>query len=406
MTRLGDDSEQFRVRISDPGEVAAALPHLLGFRPRESIVLVGLVGATGRVGLTVRADVPAAEATAALAGTLADSIATDDPASVLVAVVSEAPDEPGPSGLDLPHRGLLHAQLLALAERDIPVRDGMLVRDGRWWSYDCRHPCCAPGAGTPLPSGVSALEAASVATGQVVAGDRAELLARIAPVGEPARSTMEALAWRVGDRYARAALADREAVARRSWTTILRAVARCRASHEVAAAPLPDRDVAQVLWALSDVLVRDRALGLAVGEDAAAAEALWTECTRRAPAPLDAAPATLLAVSAWLRGDGAMANVALDRALASRPSYRLARLLRDGLAACLPPEELRTMVRGVAADLAADDSAGGGSAAAGRAPWPSDGRVRAARGAATPPRARARRGKRAPSRTRRSRGRG
>ena len=98
------------------------------------------------------------------------------------------------------------------------------------------------------------------------------------------------------------------------------------------------------------IRVRDRALTLALGEDAPAAEQLWTECTRRAPAPLDAAPATLLAVGAWLRGDGAMANVALERALDSRPTYTLARLLADGLAACLPPAELRAMLASVTAD--------------------------------------------------------
>ena len=31
---------EYEVRISDPGEVAAALPHLLGFRPEESVVVV------------------------------------------------------------------------------------------------------------------------------------------------------------------------------------------------------------------------------------------------------------------------------------------------------------------------------------------------------------------------------
>jgi hypothetical protein len=78
---------------------------------------------------------------------------------------------------------------------------------------------------------------------------------------------------------------------------------------------------------------------------------LWTECTRRGPAPFDAAPATLLAVSAWLRGDGAMANVALERALESRPGYTLARLLAQGLTGCLPPAALRAMVRAAVAGL-------------------------------------------------------
>ncbi|WP_188959520.1 DUF4192 family protein, partial [Modestobacter marinus] len=56
-------------------------------------------------------------------------------------------------------------------------------------------------------------------------------------------------------------------------------------------------------------------------------------------------PATLLAVSAWVRGDGALANVALDRALRSEPSYTFAGLLRSALDACLPPEEMRRLIR-------------------------------------------------------------
>ena len=55
----GMSEHEYEVRISDPGEVAAALPHLLGFRPEESVVVVGLGGPSGgRVGLTVRADLP------------------------------------------------------------------------------------------------------------------------------------------------------------------------------------------------------------------------------------------------------------------------------------------------------------------------------------------------------------
>jgi hypothetical protein len=125
-------------------------------------------------------------------------------------------------------------------------------------------------------------------------------------------------------------------------------VQRCRPGP--AGGPLSDRDVARVLWALADIRVRDRALTLAVGDDAPAAEILWTECTRRGPAPLDAAPATLLAVSAWLRGDGAMANVALERALDSRPTYSFAQLLAQGLTACLPPAQLREMIAATAAE--------------------------------------------------------
>jgi hypothetical protein len=111
------------------------------------------------------------------------------------------------------------------------------------------------------------------------------------------------------------------------------------------AARLSDRQVARLAWGLRDADLRDRALTLALGESAPGAEVVWTELTRRAPTPLDAAPATLLAVSAWLRGDGALANVALDRALGSEPGYTLAGLLRTALDACLPPAVVRQVIR-------------------------------------------------------------
>jgi hypothetical protein len=346
------------VRIADPGELAAALPQLLGFHPHESVLLVGLGGPSGgRVGLTVRGDLPARAASPAVAEALARSVASDDPATVVVAVVSEAPDDddllgrpPGEVGAGLPHRAVVHDAVVALAALGIPVRDTLLVRRGRWWSYDCPHRCCAPDAGTPLPGGVTELQAASVATGVVVEPDRAALQARIRRLDGAAMAAMEALTWRTGDRHARARRADPDAVAERSWATVRRVAARCRPGRD-GVVPVPDRDVARVLWALADVRVRDRALGLALGEDAAAAETLWTECTRRAPAPLDAAPATLLAVSAWLRGDGAMANVALERALDSRPTYSLAVLLAQGLATCLPPAALRELITAACVDL-------------------------------------------------------
>jgi hypothetical protein len=49
-----------RVRLSSPGELIAALPVLIGFHPEDSLVLVGMAGPElrGRVGLTVRVDLP------------------------------------------------------------------------------------------------------------------------------------------------------------------------------------------------------------------------------------------------------------------------------------------------------------------------------------------------------------
>jgi Domain of unknown function (DUF4192) len=408
------------IRIDDTGELAAALPVLVGFRPRESVVLVALGGPDGRrVRLTARVDIPPTQHARQLAGMLAARLAHERPEAAVLAVVSEAsdvaalPDAPASEAAlqhrELPHRTLVHELLLALDAHEVPLREALLVRAGRWWSYDCPQACCAPGAGTPVPGGTSALAAASVVAGQVVARDREELELRIARTGAAQAAAMGATVDAVGEELAELVLhSGRDVAADRYAEWVDAAVARCGA----AGTRLSDHDVARVVWGLRDVRVRDRALGLALDPRAGAAELLWAECTRRAPEPLDAAPATLLAVSAWLRGDGAMARIALDRALDSQPDYVLADLLSRGMDAGLGPRNLRSMVAATQADLGfplgppadLDDLV----ADLMRAVSPDEEvaaaeRVRAARAAATPRRGRARRGKRSRSRTRRPR---
>src|SRR3954468_10767670 len=189
-----DERLRPEVRISDTGEIAAALPALIGFHPHESVLLVALGGPSGgRVGLTVRADIPGRAASPAVSPALARSVATDEPAGGVGAGVSAAADAaeplPGqPAGevvAGLPHRDVVHDLVVALAALGIPVRDALLVRRGRWWSYDCPEPCCAPDGGTPLPAGVTELEAASVVSGVVVERDRAALEGGIAPLDGP-----------------------------------------------------------------------------------------------------------------------------------------------------------------------------------------------------------------------------
>jgi hypothetical protein len=63
-------------------------------------------------------------------------------------------------------------------------------------------------------------------------------------------------------------------------------------------------------------------------------------------APDDAPVCTLLAWTAYARGEGALANVALDRALAGRPDYSLALLLRAALDGGVHPDEVRSLARG------------------------------------------------------------
>jgi len=359
------------VRLGQLGELAAALPTLIGFRPEESLLAVSLHGrdqrgrSQQRLGLTARVDLPPAEVTDVVLAALVRSMLTDRPDAVVLAVVSDATDRlsrplrtrlpDGAPVAELPHRDLIGNAVRRFTDASVPVRDTVLVRRGRWWSYECTEDCCAPGTGTPVPEGPSALDLAATLSGQVVEDDRSALARRIAPVGFLAAAGMARASAEVGQAVAdRTTLAGRSAVAAESWAAVQAAVARVGPGT---VRTIPDRELARLAWGLRDLRVRDRAMGLALGRSAPGAEVLWTELTRRVPPPLDAAPATLLAATAWVRGDGAMANVALERALHSDPGYSLAQLLRTALDACFSPAEVRRLIRDSTTDAGGPDDA-------------------------------------------------
>jgi hypothetical protein len=92
---------------------------------------------------------------------------------------------------------------------------------------------------------------------------------------------------------------------------------------------------------LVHLAVRDDAWARMVPEHRQAHLALWADIVRRADGPWLPAPASLLAFTAWQAGDGTLANIALDRALTADPGYSMALLLRDILAAGVPPSQAR-----------------------------------------------------------------
>ena len=53
------------------------------------------------------------------------------------------------------------------------------------------------------------------------------------------------------------------------------------------------------------------------------------------------APASLLAFTAWQCGEGALANVAIERALGADPAYSMALLLAQAIQTGLPPSSAR-----------------------------------------------------------------
>src|SRR5262249_17792878 len=104
--------------------------------------------------------------------------------------------------------------------------------------------------------------------------------------------------------------------------------------------PPPDEEVAWLGMLLISVRVRDEAWVRITDEDLQVHLRLWTDVLRRVDDPYAAAPACLLAFTAWRAGQGALANGALDRALAADPHYSMARLLHELFISGLPPWSL------------------------------------------------------------------
>ena len=159
-------SENDPICITSPGDFVAAIPVLLGFHPRESLVAVKVADTSDRVVWTMRVDLdsPSAE----VSRQLLDLAARTGGGRVLLATFAATP----PTG-----PGLVEALLGDLQTAGVHVSDALLVSGGRFWSAMCSDPACCPSEGRPVPDGTTVLEATRVAAGaRAVAGSRQELL--------------------------------------------------------------------------------------------------------------------------------------------------------------------------------------------------------------------------------------
>jgi hypothetical protein len=102
---------------------------------------------------------------------------------------------------------------------------------------------------------------------------------------------------------------------------------------------------ARVIGRLSDIQVRDFALGSHDDENIDSYFLMWRQLLRMAPVGQVAPVASLFAALAYESGDGALAHRALDRALADINGYTLALLLRRVFTAGWPPQSFAAMRR-------------------------------------------------------------
>ena len=306
-------------------DLACALPHLLGFRPVESLVVVALEGPRDQLTFTLRLDLPEPDDVDAVVDVCAERMLAAGADEVLAFVVTEAAD---PVAGQLPGGDLIEALQRAVVT---PLRDAFLLRGGRIWSYLCPDPTCCPVDGRPVDDSspvATTLAAAGVVAGRSPYRDRDEIVAAAQPVdGAEAVAITAAVERldpaRVRERYERElpALLARSAEGGRGL----------------------DHDEAALLgcaWHQGDL--RDEVLA-ALARGVPGADALVRAVARLMPAPYDTPAAAMLGWLAYAEGSGVLAAAALARARATDPGYSLAVLLEDALNRQLPPSALRSV---------------------------------------------------------------
>lgn len=326
------------VRVSSPADVLAVVPHLLGFHPDNSFVVIGAGRPRERIEVAFRYDLPDPP-DAGQAADIAKHAAAVLRQRKLSTVIGVGY---GPGERVTPVADALTGVLHRGGPR---LRELMRVENGRYWSYLCANPDCCPADGVRFDVRANPAAAAMTVAGLVAYPDRAALASTLAPVTGAAAAAMEQATSRACAREAEMiAGAPGRAVAPATRPVVeagRRAVADALAVYRAGDQLTDDDQLAWLSVVLAHFPVRDDAWSRMDPEHRDAHLRLWTDVVRRARGRYLAAPASLLAFTAWQSGEGALANIAIDRALAADPGYSLAHLLRDIMDAGVPPSAAR-----------------------------------------------------------------
>jgi hypothetical protein len=316
--------------LTSPHDLLAAIPFLIGYHPENSLVLVSLKN--GAIGMAMRVDYPEALPAGGYDLLASHLEREESDAALLVAYL--------PSGRT-DGEEVLCAVEAALDRVQIKVQESIYIRNGRYRSILCKDRICCPMEGTQVPP----ISTSRIAAENVVAGlpmpfanlhSLAESLSSLPLANEsnwialvstfsPGSADEKAEAINIFQRDGAAAVID------------------------LAKNFSPDKTeevgelAARVLGRLQDIQVRDFALGCHDDESLERYWTAWVHLLRIAPRGYIAPVASLCAALAYERGDGALANCALDLALQDEPSYSLALLLRRVFTAGWPRASFAAM---------------------------------------------------------------
>lgn len=294
--------------VQSPDELIAAVPHVLGFKPEESIVLMPITKELP----CARVDLPrTAEDRDQVLRAFRAPYGQHARPGAMVALVCVSEDR---------RSAELASQYLAsgLAEVGVETKLRLWANGQRWVELN------TGASGDQSQQAADRIAATTVLAGAVQpAANRSSLAASLAGDREPLAAVLPA---------ARDAAESSTPARERDW-----ALDRLEHFH-TDGRRLGDPDAARLLVALETIATRDALWEDMSRENTSSHIAVWIDLTRRAPDEVRAAPAALLGFASWLKGDGARAWCALDQVPADRP-YPLPAIVASALQHGLHPRE-------------------------------------------------------------------
>ena len=312
--------------LTSPHDLLAAIPFLIGYHPENSLVLVALKD--DAVGMAMRVDMPtdiAPESYDLLAFHFVREAAE---AALLVAYV-DAQTDPEP---------VLINTSAALLRAGISIKESLIVSDGRYRSMLCHDSECCPPLGSPIPD----IDSSRIAAEHVIAGHPmpyANVSGLVQSIAALPSAMEESWQLEVQGFWVESDSENLLDLQRDGATALIDLSGEYTQGRGA-----EDRELAaRVIGRLSDIQVRDFALGSHNDETADAYWQMWRDLLLIAPRGFVAPIASIFAALAYERGEGALAHKALDRALADDERYSLALLLRRVFTAGWPPQSFSAM---------------------------------------------------------------
>ncbi|KAA9147804.1 DUF4192 domain-containing protein [Amycolatopsis acidicola] len=319
---------RIRITLEQPGQMIVALPHLLGFRPENSLVVAAIGSESGQsLSPLIRLDLPPPEHEEAVVAYLEETFARHPGDGVAVVAVGAHPQHPP---CELPHGRLIERLGIAFEKTGIPMPHPVWtpeIRGGARWR--CYTDECE---GVLPDEKATEFAALCVSQGRVTYDSLEEMARTLAPDDKAAVARRAKLLRKRREPMPLGACFDE----------VRRALLQARKGE----LGLSDDQVVRLADALGHSRVRDTCLSTATESVAGLptdAEKLWLELVRRMPPPERAECAALLGYAAYVRGEGALARMALDNALEADPGHVLSGLLLRCLKAGIPPERVKAV---------------------------------------------------------------